>query len=106
MAVGGNIEAIRDWSNRFFYTKEEIADLFIKMDSGLTAYKLTFHAQGSTELIVTETSQVNPQSYTFTTSNDGTYTGLFFFEGDPAVITCSGETFTLNEYIKDIYLTN
>lgn len=29
MAVGGNIEAIRDWTNRFFYTKEEIAELFI-----------------------------------------------------------------------------
>lgn len=84
MAVGGNIEAIRDWSNRFFYTKEEIAELFING----TADKNKADIYSFAELYITEGRYVKPatnvlkNTFLFKTQLNGSDV-IDPFSGDP-----------------------
>ena len=86
----GSLEAIRDWGNTFFYTKEEIADFFIKSSEGLLPYKLTIMGRSLVSVTLVEDIQTDPQSYTVITDSNGKYTGVFLFHEDsPLLITGS-----------------
>lgn len=104
----GNIEAIRDWSKRYFYTKSDVSEFFTKLNGGLTAYKLTIIGPVNADITITDNDQTNPQEYVIKTSSSGVYTGLFFFNaGNTLSLTGDGisETYTLNDYIDTITLT-
>lgn len=109
MGVAGNIEAIRDWGNTCFYTKEEISDFFIKADSGLTAYKFTIIGPANTNIGITEDASSNPQTYNIKLSETGDYSGLFFFHsGSTLTLTRTGytpQTYVLNSYEDIIYIS-
>ena len=106
----GDIVGIRDWSNRYFYNKDEIADFFIKASSGLKAYLLTIIAVGETEITITENVQISPQTYVITTPIGGKYEGLFFFhQGSTLTLSISGQTpvtYTLTDYIDEIQINS
>lgn len=90
----GSLEAIRDWGNGFFYTKEEIADFFIKSSEGLLPYKLTIMGRSSVNVTLVEDIQTDPQTYTITTDSNGKYTGVFLFHEDsPLLITGSDSSY-------------
>ena len=77
--AGGNIEAIRDWANNYYPKSDDIADAFVKIGSGLTAYHLTIIGDTNTQTItIIEDTQTDPQTYEVQTIG-GEYTGLFFF---------------------------
>ena len=104
----GNIEAIRDWSRRYFYTKSDVSEFFTKLNTGLTAYKLTIVGPANTSISITENAQSNPQSYSIKTASNGTYTGLFFFHaGSTLSLTGTGisASYVLSDYIDNIYVT-
>ena len=103
----GNIEAIRDWSKRYFYTKSDIGEFFIKQSSGLSAYSLTIVGPANTQITINDNDQSNPQEYVITTDSRGTYQSLFFFnDGNTLTLTGTGiyESYTLSEYIATIWL--
>ena len=84
--AGGNIEAIRDWSNKYFYTKDQVSDFFTKLNTGLIAYKLTIYGSKNSNIQITEDAISNPQTYNIKIPNDGIYTSLFFFH-DASTLT-------------------
>lgn len=89
-SVGGDVEAIRDWANSYFYNNDQIAEMFIKAaDPNLSAYKLTIIDTANKTIEITEDALTDPQSYSIKTDNYGFYIGLFFFH--------SGSTLTLND---------
>ena len=106
--AGGNIEAIRDWANKYYYNNDEIADAFIKAGLGLTAYKLTIIGDSGTQTItIIEDAQNDPQTYTINTV-EGEYTGIFFFHSgstiqlyDNGVLYCEH---VLSNTVDTIYL--
>lgn len=98
----GDITAIRDWANRFFYTKEEVADLLIKSTiSGLKAYILTFAAPQNTDITIEERTQTDPQNYSFNMGPSTIYKSIFFFHQN-ATILVNGNSITLDSYTKTI----
>lgn len=104
----GDIVGIRDWSNRYFYNRDEIADFFIRSNqSGLKAYAFTIVGPTSTSIAITESASTNPQSYTVETDETGIFSGLFFFHtGSTLTLTPSGyspTTYVLDEYSDTIY---
>jgi len=90
--AGGNIEAIRDWSNMFFYKKEEIADFFIKIDSGLVPYKLTINGGNLVTVTINEDVETDPQTYTISTDINGTYTGIFLFHENSTIVLIGSDS--------------
>ena len=101
MAVAGNIEAIRDWANTCFYTKDEMADMFIRIDSGLKAYKFTILHKDLIEITITENASTDPQSYTVRTNEYGIYKGIFFFH--PGSTIYLNDTYGLSvEYVLEV----
>lgn len=105
----GNIEAIRDWSRRYFYTKSDVSEFFTKLNTGLTAYKLTIVGPANASISITENAQSNPQSYSIKTASNGTYTGLFFFHAGSTLSltgTGIGSTHILSNYVDIIYVTS
>lgn len=112
MDSAGNIEAIRDWANRYYYKESQIADFFIKADSlNLTAYKLTLIGPTDREITITENAQTNPQSYIIKTDSTGIYVGLFFFHSGSTLsfedsLHSQYDTYTLSSYVDVIELTS
>ena len=105
----GNLEAIRDWSRRYFYTKSDVAEFFTRLNDGLTAYKLTIVGPVNTKITINDNDQTNPQEYVIKTSSNGVYIGLFFFnEGNTLSLSGTGvaTTYTLDKYIDTITLAN
>lgn len=105
----GDLEAIRDWVNRYYYKKSEVNEFFAKLNtSGLKAYGLTIVADADDEINISETTETNPQSYTITIPASGTYTSLFFFHsGSTLTISINGgmpSAYVLDEYIDTIEL--
>ena len=105
----GNIEAIRDWSKRYFYTKSDVAEFFAKSLNGLTAYKLTIIGPANTIVTITDNDQSDPQEYVIETADNGTYVDLFFFNAGNT-LTLSGQgvsaTHVLDDYMDTIELIN
>ena len=96
----GNIEAIRDWSKRYFYTKSDVSEFFTKLNTGLTAYKLTIIGPANTEITITDNDQTNPQEYVVKTDSTGKYIGLFFFNEGNALSLTSG-TYSASHQLDD-----
>ena len=99
----GNIKAIREWTRRYFYTKQDINFFMTKLDQGLKGYALMIIGPRNKRVTI------NPGNYQFTLNSDGWYRYLFFFERN-SEITLSvqdGETVTyqLNEYNDTINLS-
>ena len=55
----GNINAIREWSRRYFYTKEDINYFVTKLNEGYKGYALTFVGPRNTKVVI------NPEHYEF-----------------------------------------
>lgn len=92
----GNLEAIRDWSNRYFYKKSDVNEFFMKINAGLKAYKLTLLSSKNATINVVENVASNPQSYSVQTDRSGIYSGLFFFSsGSSITCTCGSKTATV-----------
>lgn len=108
--AAGDVTAIRDWSNKYFYSKDEVDEFFVKSNAGLLAYKFTIIDTPSNEISVTEDASTNPQTYTFETGTDGIYTGLFFFHSGSTLTFNNGSgqgiVYELDELIDTIYLTD
>ncbi len=103
MPTAGNIEAIRDWVNRYYYKKSDVNDFFIKQSSGLAAYVLTIIGVPNTTVTIVEDAATNPQTYSVVLNSNGYYTYLFFFH--------SGSTLTLTDsestpHVATHHLTN
>lgn len=99
----GNIRAVREWSRRYFYTKQDIEFFVTKLNSGLKAYALMIIGPRNKKVTI------NPGNYEFTLNSDGWYRYLFFFE-DNSEITLAVEdgdtiTYQLNEYNDTINLS-
>lgn len=99
----GNIRAVREWSRRYFYTKQDIEFFVTKLNSGLKAYALMIIGPRNKKITI------NPGNYEFTLNSDGWYRYLFFFE-DNSEITLAVEdgdtiTYQLNEYNDTINLS-
>ena len=108
MPTAGNIEAIRDWVNRYYYKKSEVNKYFTRLNEGLTAYALTLIGHANEQVTLTELNQQSPQTYTITLNSDGIYQGLFFFNtGSTLAITGRSvyNNFTLTSYVDSITLT-
>ena len=109
MDKAGNLEANRDWVERYFYKKSDINGFLVNFNDGLTAYGLTIYGPENAEITITEQNQQNPQSYIVKTNSQGSCQGLFFFHSGATVnFYISGAvvyTTTLNEYI-DIIVIN
>ena len=90
----GNIEAIRDWSGRYFYKKSDVAEFFTKLNTGLMAYKFRIVSSPNANITITESALTNPQTYHITTYEDGRYDGLFFFHDQCTLTftTIAGDT--------------
>lgn len=104
----GNLAAIRDWGDHYFYDKSEVAEFFTKLNDGLTAYKLTIIGDDDTQTItIIEDAQTNPQTYIIKTIN-GEYNGVFFFHsGSTISLYDNGVLYNehiLNDYVDIIYL--
>ena len=99
----GNINAIREWSRRYFYTKEDINYFVTKLNEGYKGYALTFVGPRNKKVTV------NPNNYIFTLNSDGWYRHIFFFSrGQEITIEVEdGETITyqLDEYNDTINLS-
>ena len=81
----GNIQAIRNWANNYYPKSDDIADAFVKIGSGLTAYHLTIIGNDNTQTVtIIEDAQTDPQTYTIQTV-DGEYSGLFFFHSGSTI---------------------
>ena len=108
MPTAGNIEAIRDWVNRYYYKKSDVNQYFTKLNGGLTAYGLTIIGNANEQITLTELNQQSPQTYTITLNSDGVYQGLFFFNTG-STLSITGQSiynnFTLTNYIDTIVLT-
>ena len=105
----GNIEAIRDWSKRYFYTKSDVSEFFTKLNTGLTAYKLTIIGPADATVNITENASSDPQSYAIKTNSNGIYTGLFFFHSGSTLGLSSGSysaVHVLSNYIDIISLVS
>ena len=105
----GNIEAIRDWSKRYFYTKSDVSEFFTKLNTGLTAYKLTIIGPANTTVNITENASTNPQTYVIKTQSNGIYTGLFFFHSGSTLNLSAGSysaTHVLSNYVDIISLVS
>ena len=103
----GNIEAIRDWSKRYFYTKSDVGEFFTKLNSGLSAYSLTIVGPANTQITITDDDQTNPQEYVITTNTNGTYQSLFFFNEGSILTLTDGTHYgshTLTDYVDYIEL--
>lgn len=99
----GNIRAVREWSRRYFYTKQDIGFFVTKLNSGLKAYALMIIGPHNKKVTI------NPGNYEFTLNSDGWYRYLFFFE-DNSEITLAVEdgdtiTYQLDEYNDTINLS-
>lgn len=92
----GNIRAVREWSRRYFYTKEDINYFVTKLNEGYKGYALTFVGPRNKKVVV------NPGNYEFTLNSDGWYRYIFFFtHGQEITIEVEdGETIT---YQLDAY---
>ena len=105
----GNIEAIRDWSKRYFYTKSEVAEYFAKSLNGLTAYKLTIIGPPSSSITITDNDQSDPQEYVVETDINGVYIDLFFFNEGNTLSLTSGTyiaSHQLDSYIDTIFMVS
>lgn len=103
----GNLAAIRDWGDHYFYDKSEVAEFFMKLNEELTAYKLTIVGPADTDITINDNDQTNPQEYVIKTSSNGIYTGLFFFNEGNTLSLQGGEiaaTHVLTNYIDIITL--
>ena len=92
----GNINAIREWSRRYFYTKEDINYFVTKLNEGYKGYALTFVGPRNKKVVV------NPGNYEFTLNSDGWYRYIFFFtlRQEITIEVEDGETIT---YQLDAY---
>ena len=99
----GNINAIREWSRRYFYTKADINYFITKLNEGLKGYALTIIGPRNKKVTIT------PGNYEFTLNSDGWYRYIFFFTlGQEITIEVEdGETITyqLDEYNDTINLS-
>ena len=104
-----NIEAIRDWTKKYYYSKEEIQDFFAKSNAGLKAYNLIITGPALTTITITEQTQTDPQTYEITTDEEGNYKNLFFFHANSVIeLTYTGSTsvsYTLSNYIDTISIS-
>ena len=106
---GGNIQAIRDWANKFYYKQSDVNEFFLKMDAGLIAYKLTFLSSINSTVHVVEDAGTNPQSYDVVTDKNGIVTALLFFHsGSTLTCTCGSKSATaqLTSYVMTINVNN
>lgn len=99
----GNIRALREWTRRYFYTKEDINFFMTKLNQGLKGYALMFIGPRNKKVTV------NPGNYEFTLNSDGWYRYLFFFNRNQEITISvqDGETITyqLDEYNDTINLS-
>ena len=99
----GNISAVREWTRRFFYTREDINYFVSKINAGFKGYGLMIIGPRNKNIII------NPGNYTFTLNSDGWYRGLFFFtQGQAITITIEdGDSFNyqLTSYLDIINLS-
>ena len=105
----GNIEAIRDWTKRYFYTKSDVSEFFTKLNTGLTAYKLTLVGPANTDIHIAEDYQTDTQEYDIKLLSNGTYSGLFFFHADSTLNIAGDDAYSvwpLTKYIDIIYLSD
>lgn len=105
----GNLAAIRDWGDHYFYDKSEVAEFFMKLNEGLTAYKLTIIGPADTDITINDNDQTNPQEYVIKTPSTGVYSALFFFN-EGSTLTLSGDgvlaTHALNTYVDTIMIVD
>lgn len=109
MPTAGNIEAIRDWVNRYYYKKSDVNKYFIRLNEGLTAYALTLVGPANTTCTIVEQVQSNPQTYNVDLPSSGVYTGIFFFTQGSTITLTAGqylETHTLSAYQDTIIFSN
>ena len=85
--TGGNIEAIRDWANQYYYNRDDLANFFILKSQGLTAYKITIIGPKNCPIHIIEDALTNPQEYTVQTDRYGVFSGLLFFRIQPINLT-------------------
>lgn len=99
----GNIRALREWTRRYFYTKQDINFFMTKLNQGLKGYALMFIGPRNKKVAI------NPGNYEFTLNSDGWYRYLFFFERNQEITIAvqDGETITyqLDEYNDTINLS-
>ena len=96
MADGGNINAIREWTRRYFYTKEEINYFMTKLDEGYKGYALMILGPRNAGITL------YPNNYHITLNSDGWYRGLFFF-GEREQIELRVDDGTIITYQLDAY---
>ena len=107
----GNIDAIRDWVDRYFYKKSEVNSFLIKLDSGLKAYILKINGVPNATVTITENAQTDPQSYEIDLNADGKYEYPFFFHSGSTITLVDDEspqhsaTQVLSAYTYEITLT-
>ena len=109
MPTAGNIEAIRDWVNRYYYKKSDVNKYFTRLNEGLTAYALTLVGPANTTCTIAEQVQSNPQTYYVDLPSSGVYTGIFFFTTGSTIVLSAGqylETYTLSAYQDTIIFSN
>ena len=96
----GNINAIREWTRRYFYTKEDINYFISKLNEGYKGYALTIIGPKNKKVVIT------PGNYEFTLNSDGWYRYIFFFsQGQEITLEVEdGDTMTyqLDTYIDTI----
>ena len=105
----GNIQAIRDWVNKYYYKQSDVNEFFLKMNAGLSAYKLTFLSSANATIHVVEDAVTDPQSYDVNTDSSGIGMALLFFHsGSTLTCTCGSKTATaqLTDYVMVINVNN
>lgn len=92
----GNIRAIREWTRRYFYTKQDINYFMTKIDEGLKGYALMIIGPRNKKVTI------NPGNYQFTLNSDGWYRYLFFFNRNQEITLSVQDGITMN-YQLDAY---
>ena len=92
----GNIKALREWTRRYFYTKQDINYFMTKLNEGLKGYALMIIGPRNKRVTI------NPGNYQFTLNSDGWYRYLFFFNRNQEITLSVQDGITMN-YQLDAY---
>lgn len=91
----GNIRALREWTRRYFYTKQDINYFITKLNEGLKGYALMIIGPRNKKVTI------SPGNYQFTLNSDGWYRHLFFFNHNQEIVLSVEDGTTMNYQLDE-----
>lgn len=91
----GNIKALREWTRRYFYTKQDINYFITKLNEGLKGYTLMIIGPRNKRVTI------NPGNYQFTLNSDGWYRYIFFFNRNQEITLSVQDGITMNYQLDE-----